>query len=91
MDERLPITRAGYARLKDELKRLKTHERRDVARQIEIARSHGDLRENADYDAAKERQGMLEANIRVLEDKLARSEVIDVSRLSGDKSCLVRL
>ena len=85
MDERLPITRAGYARLKDELKRLKTHERRDVARQIEIARSHGDLRENADYDAAKERQGMLEANIRVLEDKLARSEVIDVSRLSGDR------
>ena len=85
MDERMPITRAGYHRLKDEVKRLKTHERRDVARQIEIARSHGDLRENADYDAAKERQGMLEANIRVLEDKLARADVIDISRLSGTR------
>ena len=52
MDERLPITRAGYARLKDELKRLKTHERRDVARQVKLP-SHGDLRENADYDAAE--------------------------------------
>tara|TARA_B100001250_G_scaffold305152_1_gene267097 strand:- start:77 stop:523 length:447 start_codon:yes stop_codon:yes gene_type:complete len=71
--------------MSEELKRLKTTERRDVAQQIEIARSHGDLRENADYDAAKERQGMLEANIRTLEDKLARADIIDVSRLSGDR------
>ena len=85
MDQRMPITRRGYERLKEELKRLKTTERRDVAREIEIARGHGDLRENADYDAAKERQGMLEANIRVLEDKLARAEIIDVARLSGDR------
>ena len=85
MDQRMPITRRGYERLKDELKRLKTTERRDVAREIEIARGHGDLRENADYDAAKERQGMLEANIRVLEDKLARAEIIDIARLSGDR------
>ena len=85
MDEKMPVTRAGFERMKDELKRLKTTERRDVAREIEIARSHGDLRENADYDAAKERQGMLEANIRSLEDKLARADVIDVSRLSGER------
>ena len=85
MDQKMPITRAGYERMKEELKRLKTAERRDVAREIEIARSHGDLRENADYDAAKERQGMLEANIRSLEDKMARAEVIDVGKLSGDR------
>ena len=85
MDQRMPITRNGYERMSKELKRLKTSERRDVAREIELARSHGDLRENSDYDAAKERQGMLEANIRSLEDKLARAEVIDVSRLSGER------
>ena len=85
MSDRMPITRAGYNRMSEELKRLKTTERRDVAQQIEIARGHGDLRENADYDAAKERQGMLEANIRILEDKLARAEIIDISRLSGTR------
>ena len=85
MEDKMPVTRAGFERMKEELKRLKTTERRDVAREIEIARSHGDLRENADYDAAKERQGMLEANIRSLEDKLARADVIDVSRLSGER------
>ena len=81
----LPITSKGYARLKIELKRKQTIERRKVADEIEIARSHGDLRENADYDAAKEKQGMLEAEIRVLEDKLARANVIDVSKLSGER------
>ncbi len=83
--ERMPVTRGGYERLKAELTRLKTHERRAVADEIEIARSHGDLRENADYDAAKEKQGMLEANIRDLEDKLARADVIDVSKLGGER------
>lgn len=83
--DRMPMTQAGYERMRAELKRLKTSERRDVAALIEEARSHGDLRENADYDAAKEKQGMLEANIRDLEDKLARAEVIDVSKLGGDK------
>jgi len=83
--DRMPVTKPGYEKLKTELQRLKTHERRKVAEQIEIARSHGDLRENADYDAAKEKQGMLEANIRDLEDKLARADVIDVSRLSGER------
>jgi transcription elongation factor GreA len=85
MEQKLPITRVGFDQMKTDLQRLKTTERRDVAREIEIARSHGDLRENADYDAAKERQGMLEANIRSLEDKVARADVIDVSKLSGDR------
>jgi transcription elongation factor GreA len=82
-EERVPITRPGYERLRDELKKMKTEDRRAVADEIEIARGHGDLRENADYDAAKEKQGMLEANIRDLEDKLARAEVIDPTTLSG--------
>lgn len=83
--ERMPMTRGGYERLRDELKKMKTEDRRAVAREIEIARGHGDLRENADYDAAKEKQGMLEATIRDYEDKLARAEVIDVESLSGDR------
>ena len=85
MSERVPLTKKGFERIRDELKRLKTSERRDVANQLEIARAHGDLKENADYDAARERQGMLEAMIRDLEDVLARAEVIDTSRLSGDR------
>ncbi len=83
--ERIPMTIEGYQRLRDEIKRLKSTERNAVAREIEIARGHGDLRENADYDAAKEKQGLLEATIRDLEDKLARAEAIDVSSLSGDR------
>ena len=82
---RVPITKKGFERIRDELKRLKTSERRDVANQLEIARAHGDLKENADYDAARERQGMLEAMIRDLEDVVARAEVIDTSTLDGDR------
>jgi transcription elongation factor GreA len=85
VSDRLPMTRAGYERLREELKRLKTTERRQVATEIEIARGHGDLRENADYEAAKDKQGMLEATIRDLEDKVARAEVIDVTHLSGER------
>lgn len=85
MSDRVPLTKKGFERIRDELKRLKTSERRDVANQLELARAHGDLKENADYDAARERQGMLEAMIRDLEDVLARAEVIDTSRLSGDR------
>ena len=81
----MPVTRGGYETMKETLRRMKTTERREVAREIEVARGHGDLRENADYDAAKEKQGILEANIRDLEDKLARAEVIDVSSLSGER------
>lgn len=83
--QRMPITRKGYEALRERLKRHKTHDRRAVADEIEIARAHGDLRENADYEAAKEKQGMLEATIRVMEDQLARAEVIDISKLSGDQ------
>ena len=83
--QRMPMTRPGYERIKALLKRLKGPERIEVANEIEIARAHGDLRENADYDAAKEKQGMLEARIRDLEDAVGRAQVIDTSNLSGDK------
>ena len=83
--ERLPITKEGYDRLQIKLEDMKGPERRAVADAIEEARSHGDLRENADYDAAKEKQGMLEANIRLLEDKLARAQIIDVAEQSGEQ------
>lgn len=85
MTNRMPITRAGYERLREELRRMKTSDRREVAREIEIARGHGDLRENADYDAAKEKQGLLEAAIRDLEDKIARAEIIDVTGMQSDR------
>lgn len=70
--------------LKDELQRLK-EERPKISREIEVAREHGDLKENAEYHAAKERQGMVEAQIKDIEAKLALAEVIDPSKLSGDK------
>lgn len=85
MTDRLPMTRGGYDRLREDLRRLKTTERRQVALEIEIARGHGDLRENADYEAAKNKQGMIEANIRDLEDKVARAEVIDVSTTRSER------
>ena len=75
--DRVPMTRQGYDRLKDELQRLKTVERPKNVRDIEEARAHGDLSENAEYHAAKERQGHLAAQIALLEDKIARAQVID--------------
>lgn len=78
------MTPAGAQKLKDELARLK-EERPKISQEIGIAREHGDLSENAEYHAAKERQGMVEARIKDIEDKLARSEVIDPSKLSGDR------
>lgn len=77
------MTAAGYSRLETEIKRLKSVERPAVIRQIEEARSHGDLSENAEYHAAKERQGFIEGRVMELEDKLSRAQVIDVSKLSG--------
>lgn len=82
--ERVPLTPAGHERLKAELARLK-EERPKISRDIETAREHGDLSENAEYHAAKERQGMVEAQIRSLEDKLSRAEVIDPKTLSGTR------
>jgi len=83
--DRVPMTEEGYEKLKAELKQLKTKERYQVAKEIEIARAHGDLSENAEYEAAKDKQGHIEAKIRDLEDKLARADVIDPSKLASDK------
>ena len=80
-----PMTVAGYAKMKDELARLKQVERPAAVKAIEIARAHGDLSENAEYDAAKNHQGLLEAKIRDLESKIATAQVIDLTTLSGDK------
>jgi len=78
------MTPRGAAKLREDLARLKA-ERPKISRDIGTAREHGDLSENAEYHAAKERQGMVEAQIKDMEDKLARSEVIDPSKLSGDR------
>ena len=79
------MTGEGYTALDEELKRLKTQERPAVIAAIAEARSHGDLSENAEYHAAKERQGWIEGRIAEIEDKIARAQVIDVSRLSGSQ------
>ncbi len=79
------MTGEGYAVLDDELKRLKTQERPSVISQIAEARLHGDLSENAEYHAAKDRQGWIEGRIAEIEDKIARAQVIDVSKLSGSQ------
>jgi len=83
MSDKFPMTPAGYATMKAHLKRLKDVERPRNSRAIEIARGHGDLSENADYSAAKEEQGLIEAKIRELEAKTAMAEVIDPTKLSG--------
>ena len=83
--EKVPMTVAGYQVLDDELKRLKSVERPSVIAAISEARAHGDLSENAEYHAAKERQGWIEGQIAEIEDKISRAQVIDVSKLSGNK------
>jgi len=84
MSDRTPMTRAGYEKLLEELKQLKSAERPRIVREIEEARAHGDLSENAEYHAAKERQGQIEGRIRAVEDKLARAQIIDPSGQNGD-------
>lgn len=83
--EKIPMTSAGHAKLEAELKHLKVTERPAVIKAIEEARAHGDLSENAEYHAAKERQGYVEARIMEIESQLARAQVIDAADLSGHK------
>jgi len=82
--EKVPMLEEGHRKLNDELRRLKG-ERPEIVEAIEAARAHGDLSENAEYHAAKERQGQIEATIADLEDQLSRALVIDPTSLSGDK------
>ena len=85
MEGKIPMTPEGNGRLREELKNLKEVERPKISRDIGIARDHGDLSENAEYHAAKDRQGWIEARIKDLEDKLSRAEIIDPAKLSGSK------
>jgi transcription elongation factor GreA len=82
--EKIPMTAEGYATLETELKHRQQTERPRIIQQITDARTHGDLSENAEYHAAKEQQSLNEGRIAELEDKLARAEVIDVSKMSGE-------
>ncbi len=82
--DKVPMLEEGHRKLNDEVKHLKQIERPAVIEAIEVARAHGDLSENAEYHAAKEQQAHNEGRIAELEDKLARADVIDVSKLSGD-------
>src|SRR3954454_11626134 len=83
--EKVPMLAEGHRKLSDELRRLKIEERPAIVEAIEDARAHGDLSENAEYHAAKERQGEVEATIADLEDRLSGAMVIDPTPLSGDK------
>jgi transcription elongation factor GreA len=81
---KVPMTEAGFTRMQEELRRLKSVDRPAVIRAIAEAREHGDLSENAEYHAARERQSFIEGRVIELEDKVARAEIIDVSKLSGN-------
>jgi transcription elongation factor GreA len=81
--ERIPMTAAGFKALEDEVNHLKNVERHAIIKLIAEARAHGDLSENAEYHAAKERQAFVEGRVMELEDKIGRADVIDVSKLSG--------
>jgi len=84
MSDRVPMTREGYDKLEADLQALKSVERPRIVKEIETARAHGDISENAEFHAAKERQSHIEGRIRALEDKLARAQVIDPSGPAPD-------
>lgn len=86
MVKRMPISRVGFNKLRKELEQLERRERHEVIRAIEVAREHGDLRENAEYHAAKERQGHVEGRILELKDKLSRAEVIDCTEVDCSRA-----
>ena len=81
--EKIPMTASGFKGLEEELERLKNQDRHDIIKAIAEARAHGDISENAEYHAARERQSFIEGRLAELEDKISRAEVIDVSKLSG--------
>ena len=81
--DKLPMTKSGYEGLQTELKKLKSEERPAVVKALEEARAHGDLSENAEYHAAKERQAFIEGRVMELEDKISRAEVIDPKKIKG--------
>lgn len=83
--QKYPMTPAGHEKMKEELKQLKTVERHKISAEIGVARELGDIKENAEYHAAKERQGMIEARIKELEVKIGMAEVIDPAKMSGDR------
>ena len=85
MTQKIPMTKEGYEKLKQELDHIVKVERPKNIRDIEDARSHGDISENAEFHAAKDRQGMLDAKKRELEHKLVHAQIIDVSKLSNEK------
>ncbi len=85
MVERIPMSKKGHLKLKDELHNLERVERHTVVKAIAIAREHGDLKENAEYHAAKERQGLIEGRVMELKDKLGRAEIIDCMQVSCDR------
>ncbi len=84
MADRVPMSPRGHAQLEAELKRLKTVDRQQIVKEIEVARAHGDISENAEFEAAKERQGQIEGRIRTIEDRLARAQVIDTTGQTPD-------
>lgn len=82
--QKFPMTVGGHAALEAELKQLKNVERGEIINAISVAREHGDLKENAEYHAAKEKQGFIEGRIKELETKMALAQIIDVSKMDGD-------
>ena len=85
MPDQVPMTKAGHASMEKELERLVSTERRQIIKEIEEARGHGDLSENAEYHAAKEKQGLIEARIRDYQNKLAHAQVVDPTQVSADR------